>query len=400
MKASVQLKKGLYYVVISFKDNLGKHKTKWVPTGLKEGAGKRKIEEKRKEILSEFEEAYNRILYAHVPDENGITLSMRYKFTDFMDMWLETVKPTIALTTYKGYAKNIRRINVYFKDYNLMLHEVKPLHIQSFYNRLYQEGLSSNSIIHIHNNLHKAFSYALKNELILANPMDKVDRSKYKKYVATFYNKDELNKLLEVFKGDKMELCIHIAVYYGLRRSEILGLKWDAVDFENKTITIKHKIVNDYQNGTEVVIGEDKLKNNSSRRTLPLIPHIEAMLRAEKDKQVYYANLLRSGYDTKYSDYICRDNFGKLITPNFVTWHFSYMIKKHNLKPIRFHDLRHSCASLLLANGASMKEIQEWLGHSTYNVTANFYSHLDYNSKLASANAITKALESENDSED
>ncbi|MDE6596087.1 MAG: tyrosine-type recombinase/integrase [Oscillospiraceae bacterium] len=81
-----------------------------------------------------------------------------------------------------------------------------------------------------------------------------------------------------------------------------------------------------------------------------------------------------------------------MITPNFVTDHFRFMVKKHNLKKLRFHDLRHSCASLLLANGISMKQIQECLGHLTYNVTANFYSHLEYNSKLASADIILNIL--------
>ena len=253
--------------------------------------------------------------------------------------------------------------------------------------------MSSNSVIHIHTNLNRAFQHAVKSNLIPVNPMERVDRPKYHKFEATFYNKDELNKLLEVFKDDRMELCVHIAVYYGLRRSEILGLKWDSIDFENKTISIKHKVVNDYRNGGEVIICEDKLKNTSSRRTLPLIPHIEEILIAEKKRQDHYAALLRNGYDKTYSDYVCKDAFGKLITPNYVSAHFAYMIKKYNLKPIRFHDLRHSCASLLLANGVSMKEIQEWLGHSTYNVTANFYSHLDFAAKIASADVISKALE-------
>lgn len=84
--------------------------------------------------------------------------------------------------------------------------------------------------------------------------MERVDHPKYHKFEATFYNKGELNKLLEVFKDDRMELCVHIAVYYGLRRSEILGLKCDSIDFENKTISIKHKVVNDYRNGGEVII--------------------------------------------------------------------------------------------------------------------------------------------------
>lgn len=106
----------------------------------------------------------------------------------------------------------------------------------------------------------------------------------------------------------------------------------------------------------------------------------------------YYSKLLGKDFDREYDGFVCRDNFGKLITPNFVTSHFKYIIQKNKLKHIRFHDLRHSCASLLLANGISMKAIQEWLGHSTFNVTANFYSHLDFHSKVESAETIAKVL--------
>ncbi len=116
------------------------------------------------------------------------------------------------------------------------------------------------------------------------------------------------------------------------------------------------------------------------------------MLKQRRILEVHYSKMLKSGFDREYDGFVCRDNYGKLITPNFVTQHFPIVVKKHNLKPLRFHDLRHSCASLLLANGVSMKAIQEWLGHSTFNVTANYYSHLDYNSKIASAETIAKAL--------
>ena len=102
-------------------------------TGLKEGTSKRKVEEKRKVIVEDFESAYNRVLYAAVPDKNVFSIAPRRKFTDYLDSWLETVKPTIAFTTYKGYAKNVRRIKGYFQEYNLMLNDVKPVHIQNFY---------------------------------------------------------------------------------------------------------------------------------------------------------------------------------------------------------------------------------------------------------------------------
>lgn len=389
MTSSIQVRNSRLHVVINYKDEKGKRKQKWVSTGLKEGAGKRRVEEIRKKIVAEFEEEYNQKLYSQ---KNPVTSNARYTFVDFMDMWLETIKPTIAHSTYIGYAKNCRRIRNYFESKNIMLDELKPMHIQEFYSKMFDEGLTGNTVLHFHANIKKALKYAVKNELIFTNPADNVDRPKCEKFIGGYYSKVELEKLFEIFKGDRMELCVHIAAYYGLRRSEVIGLKWDAIDFENKTLTVKHKVIGEYGSGKEIIIAEDKLKNSSSRRILPLIPHIEKMLIAEKERQEYYSELLKTGYDKEYEGYICRDSLGRLITPNYVTDHFRTMIKKHGLRKIRFHDLRHSCASLLLANGISMKEIQEWLGHSSYNTTANIYSHLDYESKQASAETISNVL--------
>ena len=116
-------------------------------------------------------------------------------------------------------------------------------------------------------------------ELIPKHPMDKLVVPRADRHEATFYNSDELNELFELFKGDKLEIVVHIAAYYGLRRCEILGLRWDAIDFKNKTITIQRKIASDYDDeGKMKLYVETRLKNNSTRRTLPLIPHIEELL--------------------------------------------------------------------------------------------------------------------------
>ena len=134
------------------------------------------------------------------------------------------------------------------------------------------------------------------------------------------------------------------------------------------------------------------MKTKSSYRTLPLIPQVEEVLLAEKQKQDEMMRVMRRGYCKKYTDYICVDAIGELIKPNYVTDHFKVVLKEKGVKPVRFHDLRHSCASLLLANGVPMKMIQDWLGHSDMGTTANIYSHIDSESKKASAMAIGSAL--------
>jgi integrase len=231
-------------------------------------------------------------------------------------------------------------------------------------------------------------------EYLTSHPMDKLVVPRAERYEATFYNKDELSNLFEVFKGDRLELVVHIAAYYGLRRSEVLGLRWDAIDFTNKTITIQRKVVSDYdENGHRKLYVENRLKTNSTRRTLPLIPHIEKMLLEKKELEEHFKKICGKSYDREFEGFICRDNFGKLISPEYVTSRFHYVITKEGLRHLRFHDLRHSCASLLLANDVPMKSIQEWLGHSNYAITANLYSHLEYNAKVISAETIARVLD-------
>ena len=105
-----------------------------------------------------------------------------------------------------------------------------------------------------------------------------------------------------------------------------------------------------------------------------------------------YRKLFKKSYSAEYLDFVCTDQEGKLIRPNFVTEHFDWLLTKYGLKHIRFHDLRHSCASLMVMNGVSMKQVQEWLGHSTFSTTADIYAHLDYKSKQGSAGVIANLL--------
>ena len=186
-----------------------------------------------------------------------------------------------------------------------------------------------------------------------------------------------------------MELCVKIAAYYGLRRSETLGLRWDAVDFGKKTISISHKVIEANVGGKFVPLGEDVLKTKSSFRTLPLIPVVETLLLDAKERQEKNRTLFRDSYCRDYLDYICVDECGKILRPNFVTEHFRWVLRKYGLRKIRFHDLRHTCASLLLSSGIPMKQIQLWLGHSTFSTTADIYAHLDFSAQEQSAAAMS-----------
>ena len=137
---------------------------------------------------------------------------------------------------------------------------------------------------------------------------------------------------------------------------------------------------------------QDITKTKSSMRTLPLIPAFKELLQHKKQQQNEFQRMCGKSYSKDYPGYICVDEMGKLLSPHYLTEAFAKLLKKHGLRKIRYHDLRHSCASLLLANGVPMKQIQEWLGHSDFSTTANIYAHLERNSKRLSAAAMTNGL--------
>ncbi len=365
--ASLQIRNGIYQAVLSYKKN-EKWETKWKSTGIKAIKGnKKKAENKKEEIRKKFQEEINS---DNIDNEDIL-------FIDYMKKWLKMISSSVEPTTLNGYQGVINgRMTDYFKNTKITLQNIKPKHIQEFYQYLLDEGLCGNTVKHYHANIRKALQYAMKTDIILSNPADKVDLPKIEEYKPKFYTSDEVKILLNEVIGTKLEIPVMIDCFYGFRRSEVIGLKWSAVDFENDTITIDHTITQ--INGKLII--RDKTKTKSSKRTLPLEPIVKSFLIELKEKQEKNRELCGDSYNKDYLEYICVDNCGNIIRPDYVTETFLKLLKRKNLKIIRFHDLRHTCASILLKNGANMKEIQAWLGHSNYNTTANLYAHLDSSS--------------------
>ena len=372
---SLQIKNKIYQAVLSYKQN-NKWKTKWVSTKISAVKGNKKLANaKLEEIKTKFQEEIN----SDCIDDDKI------QFLDYMKKWLKMIKPNVEETTYNGYEGIINgRMTDYFKDKDITLQNIKPKHIQEFYQYLLENGLSGNTVKHYHANIRKALQSAMKTDIILSNPADKVDLPKIQEYSPKFYTSDEVKILLNAVIGTKLEIPVMIDCFYGFRRSEVVGLKWSAVDFENNTITINHTIT---QSKGKLII-RDKTKTKSSKRTLPLEPIVKSFLLELKEKQEKNKALCGDSYNQDYLEYICVDDCGNIIRPDYVTETFLKLLKKKKLKIIRFHDLRHTCASILLKNGANMKEIQAWLGHSNYNTTANLYAHLD----TSSVNDVGKVI--------
>ena len=373
-------KSGYYYAVLNYTDSLGKRKTKWISTGLTVKGNKKRAEA----ILMDARRNFN-------PEEPKV-MNGDIMFADFMEQWLDIIKSSVAVPTFASYSTSVKRIIApYFREKEITLKNLTAKDIQEFYLKEL-ERVSASSVIHYHANIHKALKYAVKIDLIEVNPADKVERPKKDRFVGSFYDADEVNALFEASKGSKLELPILFGTFYGLRRSEAIGLKWDAIDFEHDTITIRHTVTSCDLDGKRILVASDTTKTKSSMRTLPLVPFVKEQLLALRKEQKENRRLCGRSYNKEYLDYVCVNEIGDLIKPHYVTESFPKLLKANGFRPIRFHDLRHSCASLLLANGVSMKQIQEWLGHSDFSTTANIYAHLDYSSKLTSADAMLSGL--------
>lgn len=366
-------KNGYYYIILNLTDSAGRRKPKWISTGLTIKGNKKRAEQ----MLME-----GRRKYANAKAGDDVL------FADFMEQWLEIVKSTVSIPTYSSYVNAVKSIIApYFRKKKILLRDLQAHDIQMFYQEQLQR-VKASSVIHYHANIHKALKYAVKNDMIPSNPADKVERPKQDKFYGNFYDRDELNKLFEAVAGTKLELPVLLGAFYGLRRSEIVGLKWSAIDFEQNTITISHTVTSCNLDGKCVIVAKDTTKTKSSRRTLPLVPYFHEKLLAVKAQQGRNQKLCGRSYNREFLEYICVDDIGDRFKPNYITSQFPRLLERNGFRKIRFHDLRHSCASLLLASGVPMKHIQEWLGHSDFSTTANIYAHLDYSSKLTSASAM------------
>jgi len=364
MTGSLTVKNGKYYAVLNVYEN-GKRKKKWISTDLPEKGNKRKAEQFLREKLAEYERM------------EGIVRS-DVRFSDYVRIWLEQIARTVDLVTMQGYQVTAdKHILPYFDEKKISLADVDHKLLQQYIDIKYKcgrldskGGLSPKSLRAHKNIISQALDMAVKNKLIASNPCQFVILPPLVRYESTFYNDTQLKDLFCALRDDPIFPMVKITALYGLRRSELLGLQWDSIDFERKTMTIRHTV----SKVTEV-IAKDKTKNASSRRTFPLIADALEIFQQAKCQEEQ--NRLAFGREYQENNYVFKWADGHTYSPDYISHRFNDLLKKHNLPHIRFHELRHSCASMLISMGWSLKDVQEWLGHSDIQMTANIYSHLD-----------------------
>lgn len=380
MTGSLQQKNGKYYAVINLHIN-GKRKQKWIDSKLPIKGNKTRAERFLREQIAYYEK------------QSGAVVSDT-PFADYIRHWLEYHKNAVDVVTYNGYVSLCNsQILPYFDDLGVKLFEVNYKIFQRYFDDKSKNGrldgkggLSANTLKHHKNILRQAVDLAIKEGYLMSNPVTLCELPKAQKYEPTFYTKLQAQTLLSAFKGEEILPMILITLVHGLRRSELCGLKWDCIDFENMQFEIKHTVVS-YGGRIE----KDKTKNQSSRRIYPLSDDVASILLDIKEAQKQNSKLFGKGYFE--SDYVFTWADGRPIPPDHVSHKFNKLLKKHNLPHIRFHDLRHTCASLLLSNDSTLKDVQAWLGHSSITMTADVYGHLDPQRKKYIGNKMQYMLE-------
>ena len=382
---NIQIRNGRYHIVLNMKDENGKRKQKWISTELPIRGNKKAAERFLQEKLIE--------LNGQIVAPNDITVD------EYFERWLQKIKTEVRQNTYRNYAGNMENhIIPYFKARKIKLQDLTVYDLEQYYKTKLQRGsklktgeaLSPTTVKHHQQNISKALSDAVHDKLIPLNPASAVNmpkpEEKVKKFKPEFLNMKEVEELLVLFDGSVVELPVRLTAFYGFRRSEVLGLKWDAIDFQRRTITVESTL----QQG----VGgnyEDETKTESSMRTLPMPESIYELVKHQGELQDERKRIMGDYYIE--SDYLCTWPDGRVITPNYLTKTFHQTIVKSTLPKVRLHDLRHSAATNLLELGFNVVQVAEWLGHESPNTTLKFYGHAVKTSKVEMADALAKVLD-------
>jgi len=385
-----------YYIQLSYKDpHTNKWRLKTLATGLIAKGNKRKAEAMIRTMIDKYS------YLEELPAEYNTEIAPDISFCDYMDIWLKGKKRDIRTSTVEAYRYRVERFKLYFGPKNYKLIDITPKIIDVFFKYSLNNGkinqktkkpeeLSVRSVRDYRSLLYAMFNQAMIDGLVKINPVIgvSVHGKKNKEYAEEmlFMTEEEIAKLLQFLSLNYPQLVgiAFVGAYYGLRRSEILGLKWSAIDFEKKTININHTVVR-----VKTVEASDATKTHSSKRTLSLFGTAEKCFLNIRKDQAENKAFFKKEYKNN-DGYIFTWEDGTLYDPNYITRLFSRATKEFGRPEITLHKLRHSCASMLINKGWDIKQLQYWLGHSDTSTTLNIYAHFNKHRLNAGINDLAE----------
>lgn len=304
-------------------------------------------------------------------------------FLEALDKWLKYKSNILEPNTIDNYKLTINKHLIpFFKNKNIS--SINKEDIENYIETKKSEGLSNNTINHHLSYMSSLFNYCCKNNLVNYNVLQLIEKLSKDKYVPSFLSTSNALKFCSIFKDDIIELCVMSAIFLGLRRSEVLGLKWSCIDWNNKTIHINCTLVTT----SKGCIVKNNTKSKSSKRTLYIPDVLFFKFKQRYAEVLYYKHKYKIAYNNKYIDFIFTHKNGNIILPDYLSRRFKNIQLQNDLIPIRFHDLRHSCGVILHELGYSLADISKWLGHSSISITSDIYVHLSDERKRNIANSI------------
>lgn len=315
----------------------------------------------------------------------------KIKLGEWLDIWVAEYLNDVKPRTIESYTDHIKN-HIKPALGAVKLEALTTPAVQRFYNQLGAEkggktGLSPKTVKNIHGVLHEALQQACKVGYIRTNPVDACTLPRAEKKEIKPLDSDEISAFLKAIQGHRFETVYIVTLFTGLRRGEVLGLTWDAVDFDGGTLLINKQL--------QKIPGEKAAfrlvsTKNSKGRTITAAPSIFAVLKRYRAKQAEWR--LRAGETWEDSNFVFTDEFGHHLSPHTVYHNYKRIVASIGLPAARFHDLRHSYAVAALKEGDDVKTVQQNLGHHSAAFTLDTYAHDTAEMKRESAARMEKFI--------
>jgi integrase len=336
---------------------------RWVAAiSISPGKRKKFYFEKKQDALKKKNEALREL------EQGTLATGKQQKLGEYLEDWLENVhKSKLRVGTYVNYKKLIKYVVTDLGG--IWLQKLTPQHVQAFYSKKLDEKLSSKVVHDIHGVLHLALDNAVRWGMIPRNVCDLVTPPRIVSREVVPLSVEQARALMKHVQGHHLEVLLSMAVVTGMRRGELLALRWSDIDFERSRLLVLHSV--NFIAGYGYV--EGKPKTAAGKRVVSLPAFLVEMLKKHRAHQLELREATENWQD---HDLVFPNLSGSYMHPNHMGDLFRKLVKEAGLPPIHFHDLRHSAASILLCMGVNVKVIQELLGHSDISITLRTYSHL------------------------